>query len=736
MAKKDAEKKLIKLRERFSRCVEADQTNRRWALDDLKFLHEPGAQWDQRTRAERGDRPCYEFNKLRVTIKRVVNDMRSNRPMGKVRGQEDGDKQVAEIYEGLIRNIWNCCDGDTVIDQAAEYQVGAGMGAWRVAVEYADDSAFEQDICIEPIQNPLCLWADPAAQDPLKRDAEYWFLTSRMSKSAYAAKWPKAEAVSFSEHAEFDDEGEWEDEDSVRIVEYWYKEPVTKTLALLSDGSTVDASVVTMDELAKRQLTVVRSRVVQTHAIKMCIASGNAILEEADWAGREFPFVLVYGESIVIDGKHRWFGLTRFAKDAQRSYNYSRTLAIETVALAPQAKFWATPAQANGHTEKWAEAHKKNYPFLLYNADPQAGGPPMQMAGPQIPGALINEMQLASDDIKAVTGIYDASLGNRSNETTGVAIRARQAQGEIAVFNYMDNHAKGIRRTWEILIDLIPKVYDTPRVMRVLGVDGAEKYVNLNQPDPITGAVLNDLTKGKYDVTITVGPSFATQRQEAAEVYMNMAQANPQMFSVAADLVFKAVDLPYSDQIAERMKAMLPPQIQQMEAQGQNMSPEVMQAMAQAEQAMQMVQQQAQLVQQAATEAEGLKAESEKAAADLAAQGAKLNADYQRMLADIAKKEAALTLREAELTAQATQAGVSAESEAVAAERETLGVQLQGAVAAMQTQVAEFMAQAAQTISTIQQNSQPSVIVANPPKSKTVRVRRVNGELIGTVEEN
>jgi hypothetical protein len=736
MAKTDKKQKqelLVRVRERYRRMADADRDNRTKALDDLRFVHVPGEQWDKAIRDERGDeRPMYEFNKLRVTIKRIVNDMRANRPQGKVRAVEDNDKDTAEVFEGLCRNIWNVSDGDTVIDYAAEYQVGGGMGAWRVSTKYSHDTAFDQDIVIEPIKNPFCLYADPACQDVMKRDARDWCLTTKISKAEYESRWPKAELVEFDDFTPFDNEEDFADEDTVRICEYWWKEPVTRKVVMLSDGRTAYAEDVMAqaDDLALRGISVIREREAQCHAIKSVICSGDAILEgPSEWAGAQFPFVMVYGEHVVLEGKTYWFGLTRFAKDAQRSYNVTRTAVTETIALAPQSKYWATPTQANGHLNQWAEAHKKLYPVQLFNPDPQNPGPPQRMPGADVPAALIAEMQIASEEIKAVTGIFDNSLGAQGNETSGRAIAARQRQGEIATFNYSDNMAKGIRRTWEILVDLIPKVYDTTRSVRILGVDGAEKYAKVNAPDE-QGEVINDLSRGKYDVAVTVGPSFSTQRQEAAEAYTALGQANPLVWQAAGDLVFKAMDLPYADQIAERLKVLLPPPIQQMleSANGQTLPPEVMAKLAQADQMMQQVQQHGMLVQQAAQELEGQKAELQAEAQKVAASKATLEADYKTKVADIVSREAQFTMSQA-------QAGADGKGEEVKQDREALSAQVAQAVADIQSQAAQFMQQAIAVIQQINDAKQPTVVVADPPKQKVVRVKRVNGELVGTVEE-
>jgi hypothetical protein len=616
MAKTRADKKadkdlLVKVRKRSKAMVEFDRENRQLGIADMKFLRVPGNQWDDITKRERAsDRPMYEFNKLNISAKSVINQMRENRPMGKVRAAEDGDIKTAEILEGGIRNIVANADFDTVTDYAAEYQVGAGMGAWRVTLEYADDS-WAQVIDIDPLLNPFCLYCDPSAKDLLKRDAEDWWYTDKISKTSFDAHWPKAEPVNLDD-VTFDDDADWEGDDQVRIGEYWYKEWYEKKLLLLSDGSVIDeldddGQLVTPPE----GVSIVNSRMQRCHKIMMCIVSGKAILEgPVEWAGSQHPWVMVYGEYVVIDGKVYWNGITRSGKDAQRAYNYSRTSAIETVALAPQDKPWMTPEQVKGLEGLLAESHKKNYPFNLYNPDPKSPGPPVRMGGPAIPAALVQEMQIASDDIKAVTGIYDASLGAQGNETSGKAINARKAQGEIANFNYMDNMGKGVKRTWEILVDLFPKVFDTEQTIRILGADGKESYETVNKRDPMTGKVINDLSRGRFDTAITVGPSYATRRMEAAEAYTQMAGMDEGLMLSAGDLVYKAMDMPYAQEIAERRQLMLPPPIQQKLTEGKELPPEVSAAMAQIEQASQMVDEKGKLVSAAEQELKEIQAQA------------------------------------------------------------------------------------------------------------------------------
>lgn len=710
----EAKALLMRLRKRYQVMTEADQENRRKALEDIRFLHEPGAQWDATVKKERGDRPCYEFNKLRVTCKRVINHIRANRPQWKVRAVEDGDKDTADVNDGLLRNIWNVSDGDTIVDYAAEYVVGGGMGAWRVTTEYSSDTAFEQDIFVRAIKNPFCLYADPSATDSLKRDAEDWILTERISNKSYEERYPKAERISFDE-LEFDDDVEWQTEEETRVCEYWYKKPYTKELALLPDGKTVEISEVPAG------VTPVRTRKVVCPKICSVIASGDAILEgPTEWAGKIFPFVQPHGEWIVIDGKVHWYGLTRHSKDAQREYNASRTAIAETIASTPTAKYWMTPKQFAGLEKHIADAHKQNLPVAFYNPDAAAPGAPPRTGGADVPAALIQEATLSSEDIKATSGIFDASLGNRSNEQSGVAIRSRQQQGEIATYNFPDNIAKAMRLTGEILLDLVPHIYDSARSIRILGADLSEKYVKVNTPeqDPQTGEirVANDLTRGKFDLTVTTGPSFSTQRQEAAEVYTQLGQAVPQLWGVAGDLMIQAMDLPYSQQMADRLKTLLPPQIQKQISEGKPMPPEVQAVMAQADQAMQVVQQQSQLVQAAAQEVEQEKAGAEKAKAEVNQAKAELKTAEAQFQARIAQELAKVATAQAGLTEKEAKVNVATQQLQVVGQEIEGKASLQQEAAEASENIRALVSQFTQIAANIIQR------IENPPeKPKTSR---------------
>lgn len=727
----DKKARIQAVRDHYRIAVDADRENRAAFSADMKFANVPGEQWFADDKKNRKKRLTLQFNRTRVTVKSVINQMRANPGAIKIRGNEDGDKDTADVLEGLIRNILNTSNWDSIRDNAAEYQVCGGYAAWRIMTDYADDSAFDQDIKIEGLRNPLCLYCDPSAYDQTGADAGWWVYTDKLSKAAFKTRYPKAEPVNF-DGIEFDDNEEWTDEETVRIAEHWWKKPVTKNLYLLSDGKTIDDSE--LKDAKSAGLSIVKTRAIQCHEIWSAIYSGDAELTApTKWAGKYFPWIRIYGEFLVIDGRVYWFGLTRHMKDPQRAHNHALTAATEVVMTAPvnQNQVWATPKQAEGLTGHWASAVDENLPYQLFNPDPANPGPPQRIPPAAVPVAQMQFSQIMGEEMKADSGMYDASLGAQGNETSGKAITARTEQGQIATFNYRSNMGNGERRMGQILVDLIPKIYDTARSMRILGADDSEKYVKINQPDE-QGNVVNDLSRGKYDVVVTIGPSFATKRMEAAETFVGMSQSDPTLMPLAGDLVYKALDVPYADEIAERKRMALPPEIQQQLNKDKPLPPEVQQAMAQIQQKGQEVQQQGMLVQQAAQEAQTEKAGAEKAKSDV--QVAQSNLKVQA--AELKAQEAELRAHYAEL-----QAKLVAESQAIdkgkvdsegAEQAATFAVeQIQQAALAIQQQADEFMTRAAQVVAAMTQTP----LVVEPSGNKVVRVKRVNGELVGTVTE-
>lgn len=546
--KEDLHKEML-TRHQYARDYWRDQY--RMAEEDMEFAFMPDTQWDEWMAQSRVGRPMYTVNKLRQAMKQITNDQRQNRPQAKVRAVEDSDADLAEIRQGLIRNIDQTSEADRARDTAFQFAVGGGYGVWRVNYSYEDDGGFDMVIRKEEISNPYTVVFDPAAKAKDRRDARFAFVDSSWARSAFREKWPDAQLVSVDDCSETNKN--WFQEEDVTVSEYWYKTSETYTLVLMSNGASYDEAEIAdvMDEMAQAGITVQRSRKATREKVWQCIVSGAEILEGPnEWAGRFIPLVPVWGEILNLGGKETFFGAVRFGKDAQRMYNYERSTFIEVLSDQPYSPFMAPAESLAGYEGQWNSLKTKRPPVLLYKSNPELpnAGKPSREPTAQFPAALAQAAAISSDDIKAATGIYDASLGARSNETSGRAILARQREGDVANFDYIDNLSYAMKYDFEITNDLITKIYDTERQIRIIGEDGAEKVIRVNQAvmDQQTGreVTLNDLSQGRYDIAVTIGPSYTTQRMEAAEAMMQLANDPSPLGMVAKYGFIKSLDMP------------------------------------------------------------------------------------------------------------------------------------------------------------------------------------------------
>ena len=544
--------------------------NNEEAHEDLKFV--AGEQWHDADRQSRADdgRPALTINKMPQFIRQVTGDIRLNRPSIKVRPVDSGaDVPIAKIYTGLIRNIEYQSKALQAYVTAAESAARCGIGHFRIVTEFSDDSSFEQDIRIKRINNPFAVLWDPGAEEQDRSDANWLFVLSEVDIDSFKAQWPKAGTSGFeSEQVDYDSTL-WRTKDTVTVAEYWRKEKVQKTLALLPTGETVDLEglTVTGDEIVTPEgnIPIVRRRTVDGHNIVQYLITDAEVLDGPfEWMGRDFPIIPVVGEEIHLGERVVRHGIIRYAKDSQRQYNYWQTNATETMALAPKSPFIATAEQVEGYEEMWNTANVKNHSVLLYKSDPNNPAPPQRNAPPDMPVAAVNLMSVAGQDMHSTTGIYPSSLGAQGNETSGRAISLRQTEGDVGTYVYIQNLAYAIEQAGRILVDIIPKVYDTERIVRVLGEDDSDEAVAINKATDQRDAegnpiFLNDITVGRYDVVVTTGPSFSTKRMEATQSMRDIIQAYPPIMQVAGDLLFKAMDVPGADLIAERMAASMQP---------------------------------------------------------------------------------------------------------------------------------------------------------------------------------
>ena len=584
--KSNKDPKFDKALKRYSEAFDAFKENREVMKDDQRFLS--GDQWPTEIRESRENakRPIQTINRLPAFIDQVVGDARQNKPTIRVHPAEDGDNDIADIYNGLIRSIETESNADYAYDTAIEHTAGHGFGAWRIDSEYVSEDSFDQNIVIRRIVDPLNVLFDPAAIQPDYSDAEYVFVLESMPRKTFEAKWPKATLSAFESG---DLARGWSSGDNVQVAEYWYKEYTPFTLYLLSDGS------VSEDKDAAEAMGLVAQREAKKVKVCMHILSGAEILEsKEDYDGVYLPIVGVQGKESLVDGKRTLRGITRFAKDPQRMYNYWRTLDTEAKALTPRSPVLVTLEQITGNEKDWVKALQGNLPYLPYNAVPDAPVPNRLNAG-MADASFERGALLAVDEMKSTTGIHSASLGETSNETSGRAILARQREGDTSTFAYIDNLSRAIRYSGRVLLDLIPKRYNTARVIQVMGEDGSRKLMKINQqsraPDG-TPKIENDLTAGRYDLVVNVGPSYATKRLESAESMISFVQAVPAAAGLISDLIAKNMDWPGAEAIEKRLHAMLPPQVLQAEQEesGNGLPPGVQQMIDQGKQMIEQLQ--------------------------------------------------------------------------------------------------------------------------------------------------
>lgn len=580
---------LYEARERARDGASFWKDNFELAEDDLKFI--AGEQWPDQVRNEREleQRPCLTNNVLPTFVEQVIGDQLQNKPCIKINATDvvrttdvesgedttlkikslSGSKEyeLAEVLQGLIKNIEYNSDAEDAYDVAFQSAVEGAFGFLRVRSDYIADDSFEQDLLIEAIENQFSVIIDPQAKKSDKSDMMWCFIDDQMLKEDFETKYPEASTEPVSADS-VDNVGSWFSEKTVRISEYFTREPVVKEIALLSDGRSMCLEEIEpiVDELLEQGISIARTRKVKTFKTIWRKITGRDVLEgPIELKCSTIPVVPVFGKSTTIKKKKIYRSAIRNSKDAQRMANYWDSAATESVALAPKAPFSGTPDQIEGFEDEWENANTKNLSFLPFNKDSPGDRGPQRQQPALVPSAEISLSMQSTDKIKATMGMFDASVGAQGNEVSGRAILARQREGDTGSFRFIDNLSKAIRRVGRLLVELIPTVYDTERVVRIKFQDETEDFVKLNEQildeESDEWITISDLSIGKYDVVVTTGPAYTTQRMEAADAMMQFAQAVPSAAAVMADLIAQNMDWPGADVIADRLKKIVPPNV-------------------------------------------------------------------------------------------------------------------------------------------------------------------------------
>lgn len=613
---------LAQTREIYKYDREADRHNLDAAEDDLRFVScdiDGNGQWDTAVLADRDElrQPSVTNNTLPQFVGQVVGDRRINQTSIKVLPREDGDTDIAEIRSDLIRNIEVQSRAERVYSTAFEHEVTCGIGNFRVELDWTDDDVFDRDIFVRIIPNPLNVTWDAMSIDPTGRDAEHCFVDDVMPRKTFEKLYPDQPVSDFGDNLTA--EG-WMTSDSVKVTEYWRMTTRKRTIALMADGKVLDVTdgipagvQLFLDEMQQPRIREVDCKYAQMHLL-----TGFTILKPAyELKINRLPIIRCNGRETPVGDKRVRYGLIRYVKNNQRLSNLWDSILAEMLSKAPRQQ-WVGPADAfAGYENEFRMAHISGDPIIKYN--PKASAAPFPMPPVQYPAAFAQESANNQQKMRDGTGIHEANLGMQGNEKSGRAIQARQHEGDVATVIYHDNMNAAVQEAGDVINQLIPQVYDVARTIRVVGQDQEERLVRIN--DPMNKDSV-DLSRGKYDVTISTGPAFQTRRQEASQSMMEAIRVFPPFMEIAGDLIAKAQDWPGADEMAERLrKKMIEGGVIEDDndemGEGQP-DPAKMQAMQQQQQAMQM--------QQAAAQASQIQLQADVAKAQAEAKEAEANA--------------------------------------------------------------------------------------------------------------
>lgn len=597
------------VRELLAEAKDADQHNADEAILDLKMVG--FEQWDELDlqRRQSLNLPSLTVNIVQQYTALVVGDWLQNETSIQALPREDGDVDIAQIRSELFRSIELQSNASRIYASKLDYMVSCGISNFRVDVDYAYEEAFDKDIFIRDIPDPLAVLWDPLSFDPTGRDAGYCFVGDEMTREEYQKKYPDAAEPTLLQRELRDTR--WWMPDTILVPEYWRIVEKPRTFGLTVDGKTVDLTDLPKKKwprIAKDSDTkqpIIREKVKCKYAVRQMTNGLEALDDPYELRLNRLPIIRVMGRETRVEGRRIRYGIVRALRDDQRMKNYLRSIRAELLMKAARVNFLAAASTVKGREDDFENT-------LVYN---DGAPPPIEVTARNL-AALVNEENFFTQDMMEVTGIHEASRGMPSNETSGRAILARQNEGDQATAIYHANMTEAQQEAGDVINQLIPVVYDTARTIRTVGPDLGVKMVRINDPDHPESI---DLGVGRYDVTISTGPSYATRRQEGAAQLMQLIQAYPPLAQVAGDIIVGELDLVNGQQLQERVKRTMPPQVLGDEVDDGKSPEEIMAQKMQAAQAQQLQQMQLQLQMQGARAELRLKsAQADKAEAEAA----------------------------------------------------------------------------------------------------------------------
>lgn len=617
---------MANMRRQFRLASSAESECRADQLDDRRFR--ASEQWfeDDMADRERENQVVLTVNRIPQFLAQVTNQARAAKAGITVVPRTSANIDAAAILQGYIRDIELASDADTAYITAAELQAEIGLGYIRVITEYDDQDPaawFKQRLRIKRVRNRFMIYVDPLFQEFDGSDFRFAFEIEDLPPEEYYDRFKNITTPSSLDDFQSigDQRPDWMPNGSIRVARYWYVEEKRERVVLLKmlngEEQAVRKSDVNLDVLLGLGAEIINQRDMTVKVVRHCVVDGIRILDDADedgtqgklWPGHCIPLVPVIGYQIDLEGRVDYRGMVRDAKDPQRMYNYWLSATTETVALAPKAPWVMAEGQDENYEEQWDNANIRKYSRLVYtpvSAGGQLAPPPQRQAVEPPIMAMTALIRQADNDLKAVMGFHDASLGERGPAESGKAILARQKQGEIGNSHFLDNLAMAIRQVGRILLGVIPSLHDKPELIRTVAEDGSVEMVYHypgtmppDQPLPEGVTKVVDLRKGVFDVQATVGPSFISQRREAVAQMGELLQKSPSLAQALGDLWVGNMDAPWAKEAAERLKKMVPPELLEGEdGEEAKIPPQAMQQIQQAMQQVQMLGMQMQVITQ------------------------------------------------------------------------------------------------------------------------------------------
>ena len=576
-------------RDRLKICTDSESDNRKRAKECIEFRE--GNQWDQEPSSSVSeDEPELTVNLTDALVQRVENNIRQQRPRGKCHPVGDGaDIEIAEILNGIGRHIETRSDAPVAYDQASSQSLDGGWGYFRLIAEFVDRKSFQKDLRILPIRNQFTVFIDPAAIMPSGSDQKWCLISVKMPRQEYKRRYPKAANVSWSDSSNGDMSLDWEDKETVRLAEYFRLREKAETLYLFRgpDGQEftrykselprgIDGKILPIEQvqalIAERRLVIAGERESSKMQVEWFRLNGRKVVEREQLPGIYIPIFRVEGNVKDVDGKIIRRGMVQNLMDPARMVNYGNTAKIKRLGLAPKAPWVAAEGQLDGHPE-WDDANQKAYSVLTYkpvvletSGGPVMPPPPARQQPTQIEAGFAEFVQGMQTNLMAVANMQgEPGMDKQGEVVSGEAYRRRQYLSDQAHFQYYDKLTLAIAQCWRVMVSWVPVYYSEPgRIQRVIGEDSTPEMVTLNErvkDDQGVETVKNDLSIGRYDVVMETGPGYDTKREEGAESLLSLL-AIPALaemvVKLGADLVFRSIDHPYMQELADRVMAANP----------------------------------------------------------------------------------------------------------------------------------------------------------------------------------